>query len=74
MYCVCHAFPSVHFCLEVTCWERADLLAFVCDFTCDFVTFPFGILDQVWCLIVSIPLMVYRFSGIVMTSITRLRI
>ena len=29
--CVCHAFASVHGCLVVTCWERADLLALVCD-------------------------------------------
>ena len=31
MSCVCHALASVHFCLVVTCWERADLLALVCD-------------------------------------------
>ena len=30
-------------------------LALVCDVYCDFVTFPFGILGQVWYLIVSIP-------------------
>ena len=28
------AFASVHCCLVVTCWERADLLAFVCDVYC----------------------------------------
>ena len=33
----------------------ADLLALVCDFYCNFVSFPFGILGQVWYLIVSIP-------------------
>ena len=40
--------------LVVTCWERADLLALVCDvlWRCHF---PICILDQVWCLIVSIP-------------------
>ena len=27
---------------------RADLLALVCDIYCDFVTFPFGILGQVF--------------------------
>ena len=32
----------------------ADLLALVCVY-CDFVSFPFGILGQVWYLIVSIP-------------------
>ena len=39
----------------VTCWERAGLLALVCDVYHDFVTFPFGILGQVWYLIVLIP-------------------
>ena len=53
--CFCRAFASVHCCLVVTCRERADLLALVCDVYCDFVTFPFGILGQVWYLIVSIP-------------------
>ena len=33
--------------------ERADLLTLVCDVYCDFVTFPCGILKQVWYLIVS---------------------
>ena len=27
--CVSHAFESVHCCLVVTCWERAELLALV---------------------------------------------
>ena len=31
----------------------ADLLTHVCDVYCDWVTFPFGILGQVWYLIVS---------------------
>ena len=34
MSCVSHAFASVHCCLVVTCWERADLLAFVGDVNC----------------------------------------
>ena len=55
MSCGCHAFASVHCCLVVTCWERADLLALVCDVYCDFVTFTFGILGKMWYLIVSIP-------------------
>ena len=29
--CYFHAFVSVHCCLVVTCWERADLLALVYD-------------------------------------------
>ena len=33
----------------------ANLLVLVCDVYCDFVTFPFGILGQVWYLIVLIP-------------------
>ena len=49
------AFASVHCCIVVTCWERADLLALVGEVYCDFVTFPFDILGQVWYLNVSIP-------------------
>ena len=45
----------LHCCLVVTCWERADLLALVGDVYCTFVTFPCGILGQVWYLIVSFP-------------------
>ena len=52
---VCHDFASVHCCLVVTCWERADFLALVCDVYCVFVTFPYGILGPVWYFIVSIP-------------------
>ena len=44
---------SVYMCFMVTCWERADLLALVCGVCCEFVTFPIGILGQVWYLIVS---------------------
>ena len=50
MSCVYHAFTSVY-----CCRERADLLALVCDVYCGFVTFSFGILGEVWYLIVSIP-------------------
>ena len=53
--CVSHAFASVYCCLVSTCWERADLLALVGDVYCIFVTFPCGILCQVWYLIVSFP-------------------
>ena len=52
---VSHAFASVHCCLLVTCWERTDLLAFVGDVICILVTFPSGILGQVWYLIISFP-------------------
>ena len=52
-FCLVFAMPScasVHMCLFVTSWERADLFALllVCHF-------PIGILGQVWNLIVSIP-------------------
>ena len=40
--CVSHAFVSVHYCLMVTCLERADLLALVGVVYCIFVTFPCG--------------------------------
>ena len=53
--CVSHDFASVHFCLVVTCWERADLLALVGDVYRIFVTFPCGTLGQVWYLVVSFP-------------------
>ena len=57
MSCVSHVFVSVHCCLVhmVTCWERADLLTLVGDVNCIFVTFPCGILGQVWYLIVQFP-------------------
>ena len=55
MSLVCHAFVFVHCYLVVTWRERADLLALVCDIYCNFVTFPFGILGQVWYLFASIP-------------------
>ena len=38
--CVSHAFASVHCCLVVTCWERADILALVGDVYCIFSYFP----------------------------------
>ena len=53
--CVSRAFASVHCCLVVTCWERADLLALVGDVNFICVAFPCGILGQVLYLIVSFP-------------------
>ena len=53
--CVTYAFASVHCCLVVTCLERDVLLALVGDVYCSFVTFQYGILRQVWYLIVSFP-------------------
>ena len=55
MSCVCRAFVSGRSCLVVTCWEKADLLALVCGVNCVFVTFPCGIVGQVWYLIGLIP-------------------
>ena len=40
LYCVCHAFVSVHVCLVVICWEKADLLALVYDVLLFFCQFP----------------------------------
>ena len=56
MFCVCHAILSIHCSLVSTCWERAGLLArLYVKFSCAFVTFPCGVLSQVWYLIVSLP-------------------
>ena len=53
---VSHAVLSVPCSLEVTCWKRANLLALLyVMFSCVFVSFPYGVLGQVWYLIVSIP-------------------
>ena len=55
MFRVCHAFMSVHCSLVVTCCERADLFALLyVMFSFVFVTFPCGVLGQVWYLIVLI--------------------
>ena len=55
MSCVCHAFASV-LCYLVSPAGKGltSLLLFVL-FNCVFVTFPFGILGQVWYVIASIP-------------------
>ena len=52
MFCVCHVFASVLWAPAVK--GLASWLSFVM-FNCVFVTFPCGILGQVWYLIVSIP-------------------
>ena len=58
--CLCHTVMSVSCSLVVTCWETADLLAFL--YACVFVTFPFGTLYQVWYLTVSIPVLCLLFT------------
>ena len=69
---VCCAFLSVHCSLVVTCWERANLLAlWYVMFSCVFVTFPGGVLGQMWYLIVSIPdlcLLTYFFRCMLTTG------
>ena len=51
----CYLCLSISCSLLVICWERADLLArLYVMFSCAFVTFPYGILGQVWYLIVSV--------------------
>ena len=55
---VCHCLTVLYVpcSLVVTCWERIDLLALLCEmFSCVFVTFSYGVWGQVWYLIVSIP-------------------
>ena len=55
--CVCLYYTVLYVTgsLVSSCWERADLLALLCAiFSCVFVTFPYGILGQVWFLIISI--------------------
>ena len=49
-YLVCSLQPCGHM------LPRAEVLALLCVmFSCVFVTFPYGVLGQVWYLIVSIP-------------------
>ena len=40
MFSVSHALVSVHCCLVVTCWEKANHLALVCDVLLCFCHFP----------------------------------
>ena len=52
---VCQTFLSVPCNLVVTCWEVADLLALLyMVFSCGFVTFPYGVLGQVWYMHLSV--------------------
>ena len=58
--CVSHDFASVHYCLVVICWERADPLALVGDVYCIFVAFPCGILGQAWYLLYCFLIFAYE--------------
>ena len=49
----------------VTCWEKADLLALVGDVYCIFVSFPCGIVGQVWYLIASCPGLTYYLLSLI---------
>ena len=64
---VCHTVLSVPCSLVVTRWERTGLLAlWYMVFSSAFVTLRFGVLGQVWYLIVSIPglgLLLYFQNG-----------
>ena len=53
LYLFFHIVLSASCSLVVTCRERADLLAL--QYVTLFITFPYGVLGQVWYLIVSIP-------------------
>ena len=59
LFVICFVFAilsSVSCSLVVTCWEGGDLLALVhVMFSCVFVTLPFRVPGQVWCLILLIP-------------------
>ena len=46
---------AVYCSFVVSCWERADLVTF----SCAFVTFPCGVLGQLWYLFVSIPVICF---------------
>ena len=53
---VCDAVLSVPCHLVATRWEKADLMALLyVMFYCVFITLPYGVLGQVWYLIVLIP-------------------
>ena len=53
MFHVCQAFLPVHCSLVFSFWQRA-IGSLVCDVLLCFGTFPYGVLGQVWCLIVLI--------------------
>ena len=66
--CLCHTVMSVSCSLVVTFWEMADLLDLLyAMFSCAFVTFKYGVLGQVWYLIVSIPVLCHlpKFDDII---------
>ena len=72
---VCHTFLSVHYSFVVTCWERVNLLALLCVIFVVFLSLSlsYGVLGQVWYLIVSIPdlcLLTYFYIFAISTEIS----
>ena len=55
MPCVCHAFAFVHRYFRSPAGKGLTSWLLFVMFNCVFITFPSGILGQVWYLIVSIP-------------------
>ena len=52
--CLCHTTMSVSYSLDDTCWEKANVLAYLyVMFYLVFVTFPYAVLSQVWYMIVT---------------------
>ena len=56
LFCSCYSFLSVPCSLVITSWRKGwPLDSLVCYVFCVFVTFQYGVLGRVWCLILSIP-------------------
>ena len=54
--CLYHTVLSVPCILVITCWEKAEHLALLCEmFPCVFVTFQYGVPGKVGYIFVSIP-------------------
>ena len=52
--CLYYTVLSAPCSLAIFCMKGADLLDILCVFSMYFVTFPYGVLGQVWYLFVSI--------------------
>ena len=63
--CLCYDVSFVSCSFMITCLERAELLALLCDVSsCFLLTIPYGVPRQVWYLILSIPVMwLLPYSG-----------
>ena len=60
---LCIMFVFVVTCsLLIACWKRADLLALLCVvFSCGFVTFSYGVSDQMWYMYLIVWKLVFAF-------------